>query len=167
MSSTMFWAADSLAQSISGARERAAANSTLRKQQGYHAGDIGVKRCAIEALRAIAPDHPILIDSVSDRIYSLGERTFYKSGWAAACAIKIDPAQVLSKIQAEFEESRVAAILKTEKESIKKRRRGWVLINRRTVWAWRKSEHPIEIDALAAKEEELQRLNTAKLGDRL
>jgi len=163
----MFWAADSLAQSISGARERAVANSTLLKQQGYHAGDIGVRRCAIEALRAIAPDHPLLIDSVSDRIYSLAERTFYTSGWAAACTIKIDPAQILSKIQAEFEKARVAAILKTEADLIKKRRRGWVLINRRTVWAWHKKEYPAEGNALAAKEAELQRLNTAKLGDKL
>lgn len=165
--STAYWAADSIATQISANANAARAADALKRQQGYHCGAIGIQRAALAELRRIDPGNPLLHPDVSERIYNLAEREFWRRGWEHGSSFEADPHAVLAELLAEFEASRATAIQKADAEPIKSRKRGWFFISRRTVFSWRGTEHATEQEAAAAKQAELDRLRAAKLGDRL
>lgn len=165
--SAAYWAADSIATQISANANAARAATALKRQQGYHAGDGAVKRAALAELRRIAPGNPLLHPDVSERIYNLAEREFWRHGWDRGSSFEADPHAILAELLAEFEASRATAIQKADAEPIKSRKRGWFFISRRTVFSWRGAEHSTEQEAAAAKRAELDRLRAEKLGDRL
>lgn len=165
--SSAFWAADSLATQMTANANAARAATALHRQQGYHCGDIGIQRAALAELRRLDPGNPLLFPAVSERIYDLAERVCWRHGWARGASFEADPHQIHSQLLTEFEASRDEAIKKAVAEPIKARKRGWIFINRRTVFSWQGVEYPAEQAAIAAKRAELNRLQAARLGDQL
>jgi len=160
-----FWAADSLATQINANANAARARGVLRRQQGFHCGDLAIQMAALAELHRLDPGNPLFSPGVRGRIYSLAEREFWRHGWARGSSLETDPHAVLHELLAEFETARAQAIKKARAEPVKPRRRGWFFINRRTVFCWRKAEHATEHAAAAAQQTELDRLQAARLGD--
>jgi hypothetical protein len=159
-----FWAADAIGTNLGRIADNERSARALANQQGYHCGDLAIQRAALDALRAIQPDHPIFCEPVRERIYEMGEREFRGRGWAAGSALTVDANQIHRDLLVEFENQRSAAIAKAQAELVKHRRMGWFLINRRPVWCWSGIDHPTPEAANAAKQTELQRLASARLG---
>lgn len=164
--SASYWAGDSIAQSIEAAGARARANSTLARQQSYHAGDIAIKNAALIALRELTPDHPLLNGAVQDRMFAIAQGEFYRRGWENACQLELDPASVCQELNLEFESARAKAIADAEAEPVTSKRRG-VFLMRYTEWRWRKFASEDENEVHQAKQNEIDRLKNCTLGDQL
>lgn len=162
-----YWAGDAIATQISANGAAARARSTLERQQSYHAGDIAIQRAALAALHDLAPDHPIFTAVVRDRIFSIAEREMYRRGWGHASQLLLDPNRIKAELQAQFDAARVLAIKKADGEPVGSHRRGWLFVNRRSVYTWRGVEHLTPQEAETARQSELARLRAVQLGDQL
>lgn len=166
-SSGAFWAADAIATQLQANAAAVRANSVLKNQQGYHCGDLGIRRAALAELQRLDPNNPLLIAVVQKRIYTRAERTFWRHGWDDGSTYEADPQQVHAELLIEFEAARAVAIAEAQGESVKQGRRGLWFLSRRTVFVWRGVEHATSGEALNAQQAELCRLENAKLGDKL
>lgn len=162
-----FWYADSLATQLNADANAARAANVLKTQQGYHSADAAIMRAGLAELQRLDPNNPLMISAVRSRIFDQAEREFWRHGWDRGSSFKADPNAILAQLQAEFDEARVLAIKNIEAQPIRPRRRGWIFYNRRTVFAWRGTDHDTEAQAAAAQHLELARLRAAQLGDQL
>lgn len=121
--SSAYWAADSIAQGMDAARQRAAATHELRKAERWHRGDLVLANAALAALAALAPGHPLSNLAVQNRIVELGEKT---RTFAEARALQIDPAAVLAQLVTDHEQARAQVLIQIESTPVKTGRRGFL-----------------------------------------
>lgn len=162
-----YWAGDAIATNLARQADAVRANATLRRQQGFHCGDIAIQASALRELQRFDPDNPLFHSSVQAKIYKMAEAEFSQHGWDRGSSVQVDVKIIHEQLLAEFDNARQQAIATTSREHVKQLRRGWFFINRRTVFAWGGTEHATEDCAVAAKQAELVRLQATSLGDPL
>ncbi|WP_137920082.1 hypothetical protein [Hydrogenophaga sp. 2FB] len=156
---------DNIALAMENAANTARANTELKRQQGYNAGDIGLRNSALAELRKVDPENPLLrYEAVRDRIYSLAESEFYRSGWAKATALQADPKEVHAQLLEEFEATRAHAIVLADQDP-ETCTRG--IFRLREVYRWNGQEFKSPEEAADAKQRELSRLRATQFGDDL
>lgn len=165
MGTGAFWAADSIATQITANANAARAANSMKRQQGYHCGDLAIQRAALNELRRLDPGNPLLIESVQDKIYDTAERELWRHGWARGSRYAADPHQVHAELLSEFEVKRSKLIQQVQDAPVKVKRRGWFFINRRDVFVLAGDEYESEAGAERARVAELARLQSTSLHD--
>lgn len=165
MANNGFLAGDNIALAMENAANTARANTELKRQQGYNAGDIGLRNAALAELQKVDPENPLLrYEAVRERIYNLAKSEFYRSGWAKATALQADPKAVHAQLQEEFEAARAHALVVADQDP-EKCTRG--IFRLREVFRWNGEDFKSREEAADAKQRELSRLRAAKFGDEL
>jgi hypothetical protein len=163
MASGGYWAADSIAQSIESARDRAHSNAELAKAERYHRGSISQLSAALAALRNLAPEHPLNSRVVRDQVDAAGEKTkTFQAAWGAGESC--DPFSILRELQQAHEEAKAETLRALAGAEVTHKKRGF--FKRRDIFYFlSKTEHPTSDAAEAVRDKAISIATAAKLGD--
>jgi hypothetical protein len=109
----------------------AQANRELQKAESFHCGSVAVLAAALNELRELSPNHPLLFPAVRTSIYEDGMRA---GGFDEAWGLEHDPKKILRDLQ-HARATAVAELLPMlERELVKERAGGFLWLSKRFHW---------------------------------